>query len=81
MTCCEGGGEDGGGGGDGSGGGGTSSAGARLKLTLLPDAPLAMVYVSSVQPGADHSAPFQPSLYESSMVRVQVVPGGTACAA
>ena len=84
-----GGGEDitgGGGEGDGGGGGGetempqTSSA-ADEKLTLLPEAPLATVYVSSVQPGADHSAPFQPSFHESLMVREQVVSGGTTCAA
>ena len=49
----------------------------REKLTL-PDGP-DMLYVSSVQPGADHSAPSQPSPYESAMVRVQM-PSGAVCA-
>ena len=67
-------------GGDGCDGGGSDGGSARRKLTLLPADPEATLYVSPVQPGADHSAPVQPSPYESTMVRVQVVPSGAVCA-
>ena len=66
-------------GGDGCDGGGSDGGSARRKLTLLPADPEATLYVSPVQPGADHSAPVQPSPYESTMVRVQV-PSGAVCA-
>ena len=58
--------------------GGGAGGNVRVKLELAPDARL---YVSSVQPGADHSASVQPLLCESIMVSVQKAPGGSTCVA
>ena len=62
-------------GGDGGGGGGGWSSTTKDSLPCL--VPLAKEKVCP-KPGADHSAPFQPSPYESVMSRVHVAPSATA---
>ena len=59
----------GGGGGDGGGSNCTSK-------DLVPSLPYAKEKVCP-KPGADHSAPFQPSPYESVMSRVHIAPSAT----
>ena len=66
-------------GGESGGCGGCDGVVPAQKLTVLPEPPKSSVYVSPVQPGADHSARFQPSSYWSCMASVHS-PGGTACA-
>jgi len=67
------GGDDGDGGGDGGDGGWSST----IKDSVPCLGPLAKEKVCP-KPGADHSAPFQPSPYESVMSRVHVAPSATA---
>ena len=71
---------DGDGGKDGGEGGGKGGegGGAIVLKVALPEAPVLMLKLWSVQLVADHSAPSHPSPYESYMVRVQV-PIGTTC--
>jgi len=73
------GGESGGDGGDGGGGGGGGGDGGWNCTTkdLVPCSPPAKEKVCP-KPGADHSAPFQPSPYESVMSRMHVAPSATA---
>eukprot|EP00964_Phaeocystis_antarctica_P081051 scaffold50673_cov51-Phaeocystis_antarctica.AAC.1 len=69
----------GGDGGDGSGGGGDGGAGGGWNCTTKdssPERPLAKEKFCS-KPGAAHSAPSQPSPYESVMLRVHVAPSAT----
>ena len=60
-------------------GGNGGGVGPDQKLILLVK-PLAMLKLWSVQPAADHSAPFQPSPYESDIMSVHK-PGCIACVA
>ena len=62
----------------GSGGGGEGIGGGETTKVAVPLPPLASSKVWSVQSGADHTLPFHPSPYVSTMSSVQV-PGGTAC--
>jgi hypothetical protein len=67
-------------GGEGDGGGGEGDGGGwncTTKDSLPCLGPLAKEKVCP-KPGADHSAPFQPSPYESVMSRVHVAPSATA---
>jgi hypothetical protein len=64
-------------GGDGGGAGGDGIGGPMVKVAE-PTLPLGMLKISSVHPGADHSAPFQPSPYESIISSVHS-PFGIAC--
>eukprot|EP00964_Phaeocystis_antarctica_P028795 scaffold16235_cov50-Phaeocystis_antarctica.AAC.4 len=75
---------DGGDGGDGGGGGGCGGEGGddggwncTTKDPVLCLGPLAKENLCP-KPGAAHSAPFQPSAYESVMFRVHVAPSTTA---
>jgi hypothetical protein len=64
--------------GDGDGGGGGGGGWSSTTKDSLPClVPLAKEKVCP-KPGADHSAPFQPSPYESVMSRVHVAPSATA---
>ena len=75
---------EGGGGGEGSGeggggtGGGGGSRGPAVKLALPILGPDGRLKGPADQPGAIHSAPLQPSPYESSIVSVHK-PGRTVC--
>eukprot|EP00964_Phaeocystis_antarctica_P000332 scaffold174_cov52-Phaeocystis_antarctica.AAC.1 len=71
-----GGGGDGGEGGDGGDGGGDGDWNCTTKDSA-PERPFAKEKLCS-KPGAAHSAPFQPSPYESVMLRVHVAPSATA---
>ena len=67
---------DGGCGGDGGDGGGAGDRNCTTK-DLVPWSPFAKAKLCS-KPGAAHSFPFQPSPYESVMLRVHVAPSATA---